>query len=62
MGGNDGAELCELTRNFTQSVLQDIINKGAMGLYRDDGLIVLKKENSQKMDKMSKRMVSVLIS
>ena len=43
MGSYDGAELCELTGIFTQSALQDIIRKEAMGLYRDDGLIVLSK-------------------
>ena len=31
MGSYDGAELCELIGIFTQSVLQDIINKEAMG-------------------------------
>ena len=34
-GSYDGAELRKLIRIFTQSVLQDIINKDAMGLYRD---------------------------
>ena len=34
-GSYDGAELCKLIRIFTESVLQDIINKDAMGLYRD---------------------------
>ena len=43
MGSYDGAELCELIGIFTQSALQDIIRKEAMGLYRDDGLIVLSK-------------------
>ena len=35
MGSYDGAELCKLIRIFTQLVLQDAINKDAMGLYRD---------------------------
>ena len=35
MGSYDGAELCKLIRIFTQLVLQDVINKDAMGLYRD---------------------------
>ena len=43
MGSYDGAELCELIGIFTQSALQDLIRKEAMGLYRDDGLIVLSK-------------------
>ena len=51
MGSYHSAELCELSRIFTQSILQDIINKEAMGLYRDDGLIVLNKVTSQNTDK-----------
>ena len=35
MGSYDGTELCKLIRIFTQLVLQDVINKDAMGLYRD---------------------------
>ena len=46
MGGYDGAELCKLIGNFAQSVLQDIINKEAMRLYKEDELIVLSKVNS----------------
>ena len=56
----DGAELCELIRIFTQSVLPDIINKEAMGLYRDDGLIDLNKVTSQNTDKIRKKIIHVL--
>ena len=59
MGSYDGTELCELIGIFTQSVLQDIINKEVMGLYRDDGLIVLKKETSRKTDKIRKKIIQV---
>ena len=48
MGSYDEAELCELIGIFTQSVLQDITNKEAMSLYRDDGLMVLNKVTSLK--------------
>ena len=48
MGSYDGAELCELIGIFVQSVLQNMINKEAMDLYRDDELIVLNKVGSQK--------------
>ena len=60
MGSYDGAELCELIGILTQSVLQDKINKEAMGLYRDDELIVLNKETSQKMDKIRKKIIKNL--
>ena len=58
-GSYHGAELCELIGIFTQSVLQDIINKEAMGLYRDDGLIVFNKVTSQKTDKIRKKIIKV---
>ena len=55
MGSYDGAEICELIGIFTQSVLQDIINKKQMGLLRDDELIVLSKATSQKKDNIRKK-------
>ena len=62
MDSYDGAELCELMGIFTQSVLQGIINKEAMGLYRDDELVVLKKWSKfyvtgQKVDKIGKKII-----
>ena len=42
-----------------QSVLQDIINKEAMGLYRDAGIIVLNKVTSQKTIKIRKKIIKV---
>ena len=59
MGSYHGAELCELSGIFTQSVLQDIISKEAMGLYRDDGLIVLNKLTSQNTDKFRKKTIHI---
>ena len=59
MGSYDGVELCRLIGIFMQSVLQDIINKEAMGLYRDDGLIVFNKVTSQKTDKIRKKIIKV---
>ena len=57
MSSCDGAELYELIRIFTQSVLQDKINKEAMSLYRDNGPIVLNKVTSQKTDKIRKKII-----
>ena len=59
MGSYHGAELCELSGIFTQSVLQDIINKEAIGLYRDDGLIVLNEVINQNTDKFRKKTIHV---
>ena len=57
MGSYDGAELCELFGIFTQSALQDIIKKEAMGLYRDDGLIIISKVTSQNTNKIRKKTI-----
>ena len=59
MGSYDEGELYELIGIFTQSVLKDIKNKEVMGLYRDDGHIVLNKGTSQKTDKIRKKLIQV---
>ena len=59
MGRYDGAELFKLTGIFTQLILQDIINKETMGLYKDDGHVVLNKINSQKAAKIRKTIIQV---
>ena len=59
MGSCGGAELCELIGIFTRLVSQNIINKEAMGLYRDNGLTVLNKVTSQKTDKIRKKIISL---
>ena len=41
-------------------ILQDIINKETIGLYRDGGLVVLNKINSQKTAKIRKTIIPVL--
>ena len=51
---------CELIGIFAQSVLQNMINKEAMDLCRDDELIVLNKVGSQKKpDKIRKKIIQV---
>ena len=48
MGSYDGEELCELIGIYIQSLLTNIISKDKMGLYRDDGLFILRRKNKQK--------------
>ena len=43
MGSYDGAELCELVGIFLQSELSDVVNVADFGLYRDDGLSVMRR-------------------
>ena len=43
MGGKHGAEVCELTWLYILEGLKDILPNLIIGLYRDDGLIAVKK-------------------
>ena len=59
MGCFDGAEICELVGIYIQSILAKIISKNDMGLYRDNGLIVLKNKNGQQTDRTRKKIVKI---
>ena len=54
MGSFDGAEVCELGGTFILSKLGNIIGKKNAGLYRDDGLVVLRNMNARRTDKTRK--------
>ena len=52
MGGFYGAQTCELVRLYLHSSnLENILPKTNFGLYRNDGLILLRNINGQKIDK-----------
>ena len=55
MGSYDGADLCELIGIYIQSLLTNILSKDNMGLYRDDGLFILRKINKQQTDKYERK-------
>ena len=59
MGSHDGAEACELVGIFILSYFTKLINQNYVGLYRDDGLIVVKNLNGQETDKLRKRVIQV---
>ena len=59
MGSYDGAEVCELIGIYIQSLLTNILSKDNMGLYRDDGLFILRKINKQQTDKIQKKIISI---
>ena len=59
MGSFDGAEICELVGLYIQSNLENILPKTNFGLYRDDGLILLRKLNGQQMDKKGKTIIKI---
>ena len=59
MGSYDGAEVCELVGIFILSKLGNIIGKKNTGLYRDDGLAVLRNMNARATDKMKKIIIKL---
>ena len=58
MGSYDGAEVCELIGIYIQYLLTNILSKDDMGLYRDDGLFILRNINKQQTDKIQKKIIS----
>ena len=60
MGSFDGAEICEIVGLYIKSNIENILPKTNFGLYHDDGLILLKKLNSQQMDKKRKTTIRIL--
>ena len=59
MGSCDGAEVCELVGAFILSKLENIIGKKNKGLYRDDGLVVLRNTNAWGIDKIRKIIIKL---
>ena len=45
MGSYDGAEICELVGIYILTRLATVIKKIDCGLYRDDGLLILRSLN-----------------
>ena len=60
VGSYDGAEICELADFYILPHLETIINKNDMGLYRDDGLLILRGTNGQKTDKTRKSIIEIV--
>ena len=57
MGSYDGAETCELVGSFILSKLSSIMNLKNVGLYRDDGLAILRNANGHTADKIRKEII-----
>ena len=53
MGSYEGAEICELVSLFILSKLKDTFGNN-IGLYRDDGLVLLDRKSSRLSDKARK--------
>ena len=59
MGSYDGAELFELVGIFMQSELSDVINLADFGLYRDDGLGVMRRLGKPTIERKKKQIIQV---
>ena len=57
MGSFDGAETCELVGLFILNMLSSIIDVENVGLYRDDGLAILRNANGHVADKRRKEII-----
>ena len=58
MGSYDGAEICELVGLYLlYECLAQLFGKGNVGLYRDDGLAVVRNLSGPQTDRLRKRMV-----
>jgi hypothetical protein len=56
MGSHDGAEICELVGLFILNHLSKKFGKENIGLYRDDGLALIKSKSAHLADKTRKEL------
>ena len=59
MGSHVGTEMCELVGIYLLFMLANIIDKNNFGLYRDDGLILLRNVNRLNMDRIRKNVIKI---
>ena len=62
MGSYDGADICELIGIYILSLLSTIIDQNDAGLYRDDGLILLRNLNGRQIDQLRKKIIKIFES
>ena len=59
MGRFDDAEVCKLVGIYILLFLAKLINKKDCGLFRDDGLLILRNVNDQQVDRMYKNIIKI---
>ncbi|PIK36787.1 hypothetical protein BSL78_26380 [Apostichopus japonicus] len=59
MGSYDGAEICELIGLYILSTLQSKLHIENVGLYRDDGLAVLRSLSGRQADRVRKQLTEI---
>ena len=59
MDSFDGAEICELVGIHILSLLSKELDKQSTGLYRHDGLVLLRNTSKQKTDQIRKDIIEI---
>ena len=59
MGSYDGAELCELIGAFMLSQISEVIDKKDIGLYRDDGLGIMRRIGGPEIERRKKKIIQI---
>ena len=59
IGSNDRAEICKLTGIYILSQLSNLLPQEDIGLYQDDGLILLQNTNGKLTDKIRKNVIKL---
>ena len=59
MGSYDGAETCELVGIYMLNQLQQHIPTQQIGLYRDDGLVIIPDANGPKLERTRKKIIEI---
>ena len=59
MGSFDGAGVCQLVGIYILCFLAKLINKKDCGIYRDDGLLILRNGNGQQIDRMRQNIIRI---
>ena len=55
MGCFDGAEVCELVASVILTKLCDVLQRENVGLYRDDGLVIVKQRPDPELEGKRKK-------
>ena len=59
MGCFDGAEVCELVGSYILQQLSQLFKQHSVGLYRDDGLAILKGLSGPETERVKKKVIEV---
>ena len=57
MGCFDGAEVCKLVGTYILKQLKDTFQHHSVGLYRDDGIAVMKVLSGPEIERVKKRII-----